>query len=383
MNELFLMKALGDIPDDLVKCYFDESAASTHAAMSSDSLNRNAADRVGAAQESKMPQKKIVMKKNQARKESSSIHFSRAGIAAVVAVCIGLNAALIYGIGRLKAPDNMAAFSENEMQLHIELVDAMPTGVAVTYQNRSENTYELPLSAEIWQNGKKVESISIVSDLSKIGVTKFPPLEPDQSFDMLYSFDELPHGTYTLMPLGTDETTLSAFGSIDFEISEGYTEMIHIPDMRGMQSETAISQLNDWNIAYDIVNSPRSDEETDHVITALPTPYKTVETAGTQQEYYHYDGNGYWIRPTDRIQLEIAVRDERGPVMLPDMQGWDYDTVRTTVQSLDLYIDKRTAYNDEVPKGTVISIDPEGPIEVERYSTVHVVVSLGSDDNAY
>ena len=193
MNELFLMKAIGDIPDDLVKCYFDESTASTHAAMSSDSLNRNAADRVGAAQESKMPQKKIVMKKNQARKESSSIHFSRAGIAAVVAVCIGLNAALIYGIGRLKAPDNMAAFSENEMQLHIELVDAMPTGVAVTYQNRSENTYELPLSAEIWQNGKKVESISIVSDLSKIGVTKFPPLEPDQSFDMLYSFDELPH----------------------------------------------------------------------------------------------------------------------------------------------------------------------------------------------
>ena len=47
------------------------------------------------------PQGEIIMKKN-AKSRESKIHFSRAGIAAAVAVCIGLNAALIYGISRMK-----------------------------------------------------------------------------------------------------------------------------------------------------------------------------------------------------------------------------------------------------------------------------------------
>ena len=388
MNELVFMKALGDIPDELVKCYFDENDANTPATVSSDSLSWNVMETTSVfetSQETKALQRELVMKKGQAKKKASSIHFSRISVAAVVAACIGLNAALIFGISRMKNDSGALASCtipeiQNLDQLYMELVDAMPTGVAVTYQNRTEDTCELPLSAEIWQNGKRIESITVMSDASKTGVTK-ALLKPNQSSDMLFSFDELPPGTYTLMTLDKDEKTLSEFGSIDFEISAGYMEMIHIPDMTGMLSETAISQLNDLNIAYDIVYTPRGDDKIDYVVKALPTPYKTVSTAGVQQEYYHYDGNGYWIKPTDRVQLEIAVHDERGPVMLPDMTGWDYERAIETILNLNLHVYKTTAYDDEVPEGKIISIDPKGPVEVDRYTSVYVVMSLGADDN--
>lgn len=64
---------------------------------------------------------------------------------------------------------------------------------------------------------------------------------------------------------------------------------------------------------------------------------------------------------------------------IPDMTGWDYETARQTLQASGLLVDKRSAYDDDVAAGQVISTDPEGSATVAPGSYVRVTVSLGAN----
>ena len=64
---------------------------------------------------------------------------------------------------------------------------------------------------------------------------------------------------------------------------------------------------------------------------------------------------------------------------MPDVTNWDYETAKSTIDGLGLYVDKRSVYDSEVERGKVISTDPVGPIEVEPGSYIRVTVSLGKN----
>lgn len=79
MNQHDLLKAIGEVSEDAVQKYALPKSRNSDAAPDDD-------------------EKDIVMEKNEKRR----IHFSRAGIAAAVALVLGLNAAIIYAVHRMK-----------------------------------------------------------------------------------------------------------------------------------------------------------------------------------------------------------------------------------------------------------------------------------------
>ena len=78
---------------------------------------------------------------------------------------------------------------------------------------------------------------------------------------------------------------------------------------------------------------------------------------------------------------DYEVRDFEPTVALPDLNNWTYAEARQTLQDVGLYVDKRSAYSDEIPEGHVISTDPELPAELAPGTYVRVIVSLGPSSN--
>lgn len=68
-------------------------------------------------------------------------------------------------------------------------------------------------------------------------------------------------------------------------------------------------------------------------------------------------------------------------ITLPDLNNWTYDEAKQQIQSAGLFVDKRSAYSDEIPEGHVISTDPENLETLSPGTYVRVIVSLGSNRN--
>ena len=118
MKPLDILDALSDLPEDY-------AGIATRQTESQNAVPQNAQSAQGG----------IVMKTQGTAKKNQPMHIGKAGIAAAVAVCIGLNAALIYGITKMKSADNPIPFAEisadtgvSEQEtglLHMELLLAM------------------------------------------------------------------------------------------------------------------------------------------------------------------------------------------------------------------------------------------------------------------
>lgn len=83
------------------------------------------------------------------------------------------------------------------------------------------------------------------------------------------------------------------------------------------------------------------------------------------------------LKKGDTVHVRVSLGSPK--VLMPDVTNWDYETAKSTIAGLGLYVDKRSAYDSEVEKGKVISTDPVGPIEVETGSYIRVTVSLGKN----
>lgn len=69
-------------------------------------------------------------------------------------------------------------------------------------------------------------------------------------------------------------------------------------------------------------------------------------------------------------------------VLLQDVTGWQYELAKQELLGHNLYVDKRTCFDSEVPEGCVVSTEPEGPATVTPGSYVRVYVSLGARPGA-
>ena len=85
------------------------------------------------------------------------------------------------------------------------------------------------------------------------------------------------------------------------------------------------------------------------------------------------------------ILITVPVTDysvkDIGGVELPDVNNWTYNEAKRLIQEAGLFVDKRSAYSDEIPEGHVISTDPEGRSVVSPGTYVRVFVSLGPNRN--
>ena len=84
------------------------------------------------------------------------------------------------------------------------------------------------------------------------------------------------------------------------------------------------------------------------------------------------------LKKGDTVHVKVSIGAKK--VQLPDVAGWDFETAKTQILALKLYVYKRCAYDNEVPEGKVISTDPVGPAELEPGTYVRVTVSLGPNN---
>lgn len=68
-------------------------------------------------------------------------------------------------------------------------------------------------------------------------------------------------------------------------------------------------------------------------------------------------------------------------ITFPDLNNWTYNEAKQLILNAGLFVDKRSAYSDEIPEGHVISTDPELPAALAPGTYVRVFVSLGSGHN--
>ena len=108
-------------------------------------------------------------------------------------------------------------------------------------------------------------------------------------------------------------------------------------------------------------------------IQLLSQEYNTSYPSG--QIFWQDIPAGDSILERETVNVKVSLGDKK--VMLQDVRGWQFELAKQTILAAGLYVDKRSAYDDEVPEGDVISTDPEGPVELEPLTYVRVTVSLG------
>ncbi len=106
---------------------------------------------------------------------------------------------------------------------------------------------------------------------------------------------------------------------------------------------------------------------------ALNSFVEEVAAEGGNELWVEYDFGGYVVR-SDSITLE---EDE---IIVPNVVGMTQPAAEQAIVQVGLVATAATAYHDTVPAGQVIGQNPVAGAIAEPGSTVHIVVSLGKDD---
>lgn len=378
MNKHDLLEAIGHVSEENVDRY-----ALPHKALEPAEPQADTPKPAKAA-----GKERITMKTNthtkQKPKKTIEIHAGAA--VAVVAVCLALHAAVIFGMAQMRKDPalNPGAAMSGEIQeigtAHMTLEDAMPTGVQFLIEtDNGESVVYNPVFI-IAQNGKKIADTELTSKTANYTQTAGTIAEG------IVRFEQLPAGSYTLVNVSADGTHEGNLGHLDFEISDEFDAMVWIPSVSGEPYETASAKLAEYPVNFKRRDVSVQDVEPGIVYDMEIDPYRIErDENGAETWYTHYDGAGFWV--TKNSTVEILVSAGAGPnersVMVPDVTGWDFETAKSTLLGLGLYVDKRTAFSNAVPEGKVIEVsvnaqrvDGQG-ISVDAGSYVKVVVSLG------
>ena len=364
MKPIDILDALSDLPEEYAAFASQHSTAQTAA---------------GQKAEPQTTRGGIMMKQHTSNAKPSSFRIGRAGIAAAVAVCIGLNAALIFGISRLrKDAGTLTPGSASEMQdlnqPYMEVMEAMPTGILFKITSSAEETLSYNPQYIVMQDGEKV------SDCEP-SESYFDSISKGEGLQQL-CYAQLPSGRYTLVNLAEDGETDGILGHADFEISADFDSMIYIPDVRSMNYDEAKALLEEKGVSVSkkgVVSADPDIKLDDVVFMELPI-YKLTEDITTN----HFDGKGYWVHPGDPVILQIQTGATGDPATVPYLIGQDFETAKNTLMDLGFVVDKRSAYSDDFPAGTVMEekVDdkdvPEEGTEATVGTFVRVTVSLGS-----
>ena len=369
MKPINYMELLGDLPEDLIDCAF----------LTADSAEQQ----TQTGQAIRETKGEDTMKEHGAeRTKPASFRIGRAGIAAAVALCIGLNAALIYGISKMKTPDTStpgtSVSGESEpalqdpakphMELAADITDPMPTCIMirVVYPTQDYSRYN-PVFI-VTQNGEKVADCEEESHISQGEVMH------------LLRYEQLPSGRYTLVNLADDGKSEGILGHLDFEIPKEFDDMIWIPSVYGMQYEEAEELLTEKGV--NVVRKPAvydSDEPFGTVISQNVPPYKTIHEGGLWQDFLYDDGKGFWVKPGDEIKLGVKTDAAGDLTTVPEITNMSWIAAQAALQDHGLFPVKRGVHSDKVPFNQTISIDPEPGTTMTVGSKVSVTVSLGPE----
>ena len=384
MKPLDILDALSDLPEDYAAFAVQKTEPQ---------------DAPGVTQDAQSAQEGIVMTQHGIMKKKEPLHFGRAGIAAAVALCIGLNAALIYGISRMKttiSTDTGSAFSagteQNASEPYMEVKVATPTGVQLEMHNPTDEEVGVSGRFVVFQYGARVADC-------EVGAPDAVRVAANNRSTYIVNFPQLPAGSYTLYNLTEEGRAPGVFGTVAFEITDEFDSMVWIPGtgLKGMPYEEAKGMLEEKGVTVSKARSffahvserafvftdqeiqadaPRF--EVGDVVTMTVQPFRTENLIYTTMPYYRYDGKGYWVKPDEKVTLEVYIGEDGDPTTVPDAEGMEFEASQEVIWAEGFAIDKHYAYDADVPEGKIISMEPKPGTAGTIGETVRVTVSLGT-----
>ena len=385
MKPFDILDALSDLPEE-----YTAFAARDHASHKT-------------AEQDKSERAEIIMKQNN-KSGGRSFRIGKVSVAAIIAACIGLNAALIYGISRMRQDDGItipaaevsvttaAPESEPEPETvlsetgsrFMKISDAMPTGVIVDITNDTDSELAYHEKFIVMQDGKKVADAEVPSRFRYVQ----NPI-PQGSCGQQLCFSQLPAGRYTLVNLAEDGVTEGALGHADFEISADFDNMVYIPDvnkdlcLQKYEEVEAILQEKGARVEKRTLICTEKGVEKGDVLAMIVAPDQSDETGAPLR--YHYDGNGYWIQTGETVALHVSGGTEGDSATVPYLIGQDIEKARTALANCGFYIDERAAYFDDYPVNAIVMETvgdepvPEEGMEAPLGSYVRLAVNLGRE----
>lgn len=86
---------------------------------------------------------------------------------------------------------------------------------------------------------------------------------------------------------------------------------------------------------------------------------------------------GTILKEGDKVTLTISTG--AGAIHIEDVTGYPYEQAKAILEQQGFIVNKSESYNNSVPKGNVVSQNPEGNRSVTKGTAVALVVSLGED----
>ncbi len=149
--------------------------------------------------------------------------------------------------------------------------------------------------------------------------------------------------------------SLAAIGALWYTFTGSY---VHMPNVVGQSSDTAVSTLNDLGLSAKITKEFSEDVPKGIVIRTKPSP-DTKARKGKAVSVYVSKGQERYLIPTDVV-------------------GKNPTDVQAQLEALTLTVAAtRQDYSDTVKVGSVITTDPAGGARVKRGADVTIIISKG------
>ena len=134
---------------------------------------------------------------------------------------------------------------------------------------------------------------------------------------------------------------------------------VQVPDIVGKNVDDAKKQLESLNLVLVEGGTESSNEPEGTIIKMNPEAGSMVK---------------------EKSQIRVIVSGGQTKLKMPDLEDYDIDNAKTILKSLGLEITSTSEqFNDNVPKGQIISQSPKKDTEVSSGDKITVVVSKGPE----
>lgn len=297
MNNHDLLDTIGDLSEETVHKYALPDSRNTERAKEEDIMDTS-------TQPIRQTKKK-------------PFRISMGAAAAAIAVCVGLNAAILFGIHKMK--QDAAGMSSDAVGFSEEY--KMPDLIGVNYEEA------------MCQWG---DVLQIVMDSEE-----YSDYEEGRIFDQDVAPGE---------PLSKDMT-------VHVKVSLGQKKVL-LPDVTDWEFETAKQTIFGLGLYVDKRMSYSSEVEKGRVIST--DPEGPVE-----------------IEPGSYVRVTVSLGKNPDTVPVPNFVNMDWDTAKNIADSLNLELVKKQIF-DEAEKGTVLNQSVQPTEEVAEGSVIELTVSTGA-----
>lgn len=352
MNEHDLLGAIGQISDAMI----DKTALP-------DACNPDAKPQ---HQPDKAQRRKPI---RQTQKRSVTIHAGAA--AAVVALCVALNAAIIYGIVGMRHSDSSGLMPGTQLsdelqdmnQPYMEIISTSFFALTIGVHNPTEQEITYSGLFEIRQYGGLVLS-------GKLMNTDILTLEAHGYREYDIDIGALNGGGFTLVNLPLDGESEPVFQPVAFEIGVEHSEEVYMPDCTGADYEYA-KQLALGMKLY-------VDKQTAYDDSVPEGCVISMEAGGLV-----FDDKGCWLNEGTHVTITVslgALPEDFVPA--PRFIGMQWEDALTAAEEADIVLAWQEANSSE-PEGTVVTQTTSmgEPVEpgmgVEKRSVILLSVSNG------